>query len=124
MSTRSQILIEGSKASIYRHCDGYPGTPDGTEYGVLADLMPILRAFKADRGWDVEYLVARVAQRLMNKHVPDGSITYGICTKMPSDLAFVYVIKKNWSIEVRETNTLFWDAPSAANTALVGTFQV
>jgi hypothetical protein len=71
MSTRCHILIDGFKPMLYRHCDGYPGKADGSTYGVLTDLSPFLAAFRKHRGWDPEYLLARMAQQLCNAFTRD-----------------------------------------------------
>lgn len=121
MSTRSHILLEGSKPMLYRHCDGYPGKPDGSEYGVLADLVPFLQRFKKERGWDPDYLLARMTQALTNAHAPDGCLSYGIDLAMHGDEEFIYVIKKDFSVEVRAAKREFWDAPTLKNTKLLET---
>jgi hypothetical protein len=68
MSTRCQILFADPDSStgfhdaiIYRHSDGYPDT----EHGVLADITPILKRFKAARGFDPFYGTAHVLAELI-----------------------------------------------------------
>ena len=82
MSTRCQIGFyePGEKdlgkfeALIYRHMDGYPGKADGSEYGALADIVPILQDFKKNRGLDdVEYASAWLVAKLK-----DGYLNIGI----------------------------------------------
>ena len=133
MSTRCHILIEGFKPMLYRHCDGYPGSPDGSTYGVLADLMPFLAAFRERRGWDPEYLLARMAQHLCNAFEPDAEhkarfgpdfLGVGIDLAMHCDVAFIYRVKKDWTVEVRATTAAFWDRPTLANTTLIDTVAV
>ena len=73
MSTRSQIgFYDNAKTKvsepdllIYRHSDGYPGTADGKEYGVLADIIPFLKSFRQYRGNDTEYCGAQLLHHLM-----------------------------------------------------------
>ena len=133
MSTRCHILIEGFKPMLYRHCDGYPGSADGAKYGVLADLVPFLAAFRERRGWDPEYMLARMAQHLCNVFEPDPEqkakggpdfLSVGIDMAMHCDVAFVYRVKKDWSVEVRNTTSAFWDKPTLANTTLIDTVAV
>ena len=133
MSTRCQILLEGSKPSIYRHCDGYPGAADGSTYGVLADLVPFLMAFRKHRGWDPECMLARMAQHMCNVFEPDAEqrakygpdfLGVGIDMAMHCDVAFIYKVKKDWTVEVRSTTAAFWDKPTMANTTLLHTVTV
>jgi hypothetical protein len=133
MSTRCHILIEGFKPMLYRHCDGYPGSADGATYGVLADLVPFLATFRERRGWDPEYLLARMAQHFCNVFEPDPEqkakggpdfLSIGIDMAMHRDVAFVYRVKKDWSVEVRNTISAFWDQPTLANTTLIDTVAV
>jgi hypothetical protein len=75
MSTRCQIQVfdkilvgkvlsvEATKEGepvIYRHFDGYPGTVDGKERGVLTDLVPYLKRFLKARGFNPSYMTARI----------------------------------------------------------------
>ncbi len=133
MSTRCHILIEGSKPMLYRHCDGYPGAADGATYGVLADIVPFLVAFRERRGWDPEYMLARMAQHLCNVFEPDAEhrarygpdfLSIGIDLAMHCDVAFIYRVKKNWTVEVRATTAAFWDKPTMTNTTLIDTVAV
>lgn len=72
MSTRCMIHFHDSysgkaQAIIYRHSDGYPGTQDGKEYGVLPDLQEFFALVKEQckgtmfgmRFEDPEYLAAK-----------------------------------------------------------------
>jgi hypothetical protein len=133
MSTRCHILIEGFEPMLYRHCDGYPGKADGSEYGVLADLVPFLVQFKQHRGWDPEYLLARMAQHLCNAFTRDEEqlaaygpdfLSIGIDMALHCDEAFVYLLKKDWTVEVRSTTRAFWDEPTLTNTDLVESVEV
>lgn len=75
MSTRCQIGIyeagekdlKKSAVLLYRHSDGYPGNLKKGEYGVLTVIMPFLNHFMKVRGWDTEYLGARLIQYLTNE---------------------------------------------------------
>lgn len=127
MSTRSQIGIYSIynpakpdlsqfDALLYRHSDGYPGTPDGAEYGVLADITPFLAWFDKTRGWDPEYLSARLLGYLMKKsdatlmkfkvkgarpsqfdiHEEFGGVlSFGICKEFYEDIQFFYAITED-----------------------------
>ena len=64
MSTRCQILVEGSSVVIYRHSDGYPQGPNG----VLATLKPLVVEFVKYRGWDEEYLPAHIIADQIKHH--------------------------------------------------------
>lgn len=135
MSTRCQIgfyskkeqKIDDFEALIYRHSDGYPGKPDGTEYGVLEDIMPFLNWFAGARGISgVEYVSARLLQYLCNQYDGDkeaqikeyshtasqvsleftGSLGHGICNDFHGDIEYFYKIYPN-AVEVYETE---WDS--------------
>ena len=133
MSTRCHILIEGFKPMLYRHSDGYPGTADGSTYGVLADLIPFLMSFRKHRGFDPEYMLARMAQHMCNVFEPDAEqrakygpdfLSIGIDMALHCDAAFVYRVKKDWTVEVRGTTSAFWDKPTLGNTTLIDTVAV
>lgn len=66
MSTRCTINFGYGKdidAKIYRHSDGYPGTANGKEYGVLIDLRKffdeVKRQTRDTRFGDASYLAAK-----------------------------------------------------------------
>ncbi len=123
MSTRCQIGIYSSKEDkiedfevlLYRHSDGYPGTPDGEENGVLADIVPFLKWWTKGRGIsDTEYTGARLSQFLCDGddkwsrgqgHLKDGDFTgeigHGISNGFHGDIEFFYKIYPN-AIEVYE----------------------
>ena len=79
MSTRCQIGILGDvkadkakpEVLLYRHSDGYPGTVDGKEYGVLADIVPFLLDFNKRRGItnSVDYCGAWLMHHLISKSI-------------------------------------------------------
>jgi len=122
MSTRCQIGFYETgeedltkwEALIYRHSDGYPGTVNGKEYGVLPDIIPFLRWWNNGRGIaDLEYCSARLLQYLCNKYdkVIDeldeqrnidvvvtekskftGTLGHGICTGFHGDIEYFYAI--------------------------------
>jgi hypothetical protein len=107
MSTRCMIEVEGCKAKLYRHSDGYP---DG-QWGVLATLVPFVNKFLKVRGWDPEYLLARIAQDQMNGHDEhtkehDGTdvLGFGLDTSYHFDLEYVYRVCEKGTIEVWETD--------------------
>lgn len=65
IATRSQVIVSGSGVAVYRHNNGEPGG----RYGVLHDLLPVLRAFKAAAGYhDLGYLTAHVVHRFVATH--------------------------------------------------------
>ena len=96
MSTRCHIAVypfEDSNdndftALLYRHCDGYPES----QHGVLAVLVPFVKKFVAGRGYDDEYLAARLLQEMTNKTDVDGDnfLGYGICREFHGDTDFIY----------------------------------
>lgn len=135
MSTRCQIAFyEDEKqkdlskfdALIYRHSDGYPGSIDKDkkkEWGVLADIIPFLIWFKAQRGLsDTEYTSARLLQYLCNEYdkgmedvelkiqegkakakmVYTGVLGHGICKDFHGDIEYLYAIYPD-RVEVYET---------------------
>ena len=146
MSTRCHIIIKGFKPMLYRHCDGYPGKADGSDYGVLPDLIPFLSSFKRWRGRDESYLLARLAQHMGNifsrGEDPEALVRYGpdylslgIDLDLHGDEAYVYVIdcgnglpqpvpgsvvpNGKWTVEVREPTDAFWDYPTLENTTVI-----
>lgn len=132
MSTRCQIGFYEEKekdltkweALIYRHSDGYPGTANGKETGVLADIVPFLRWWAKGRGLgDLEYCSARLLQYLCNKYdkfmdafeaqrnidivVTEksrfiGTLGHGICNGFHGDIEYFYAIYPN-RLEVYDT---------------------
>lgn len=113
MSTRCQIFVEGLKSSLYRHSDGYPDS----KHGVLATLVPIVNDFKNRRGWDDEYLLARIAQRMMNAVDPDGCTCFGIYDETHGDIEYLYLVRQDFSIEVRNYRRELVQTVNAPNVA-------
>ncbi len=133
MSTRCQIIVEGCSAVLYRHSDGYPDGPSG----VLADLLPLVKRFRAVRGDDPDYLCAQILHgmvaahhRWANKAKKDWAkrgdkfseecryIGYGVEALeggLHGDLEYLYIVKSD-HVEVRGVNRLFWDSPGLHNT--------
>lgn len=58
MSTRSQIKLKNSTNNIhiYKHSDGYPE-------GVLPVLVPFVKDFMAERGYEEDYILAQIVRR-------------------------------------------------------------
>jgi len=130
MSTRCQILVEGTDVVLYRHGDGYPDGPNG----VIAALKPIVTNFIKWRGFDECYLPAHIISGLIVAHTKwcdkvirackrkgqkpreysayesakylghgiDGYNPDAGNTGLHGDIEFLYVVKKNGTIEVRE----------------------
>lgn len=109
MSTRCQIAFDGNKVFVYRHSDGYPT-------GVLPSLMDFVNRFMAARGYDAEYLVARLVQHFTNEYDRDMAAMYermgekrtkmevlgfGVDTELHGDINYLYTVRKDGSIEVR-----------------------
>ena len=136
MSTRCHIIIKGSRPMIYRHSDGYPGKADGSEYGVLPDIIPFLSLFQKWRGNGPGYLTARLTQHLGNiftrgeentKKYGPNFISLGIDMGLHGDEEFIYVInpsKDVWTVEVRKPVTGFWDKAILKNTRVIETVKV
>lgn len=135
MSTRSVIMIEGEDAMLYKHCDGYPE-------GVLPTLMPFLKNFFKNRGWDGTYMLARMCQHFTNEydglnrelaqsldswknHANTYSYTgFGIYTQIPGDVEYIYVCKGNGTVQVRHSASGFWDTPDLDHTSLIDVVSV
>lgn len=67
MSTRSQIKLKNSTDNIhiYKHSDGYPE-------GVLPVLVPFVKDFMENRGYDECYLLAQIIRRFaIVQHLED-----------------------------------------------------
>jgi len=121
MSTRCQIGfyekdeqdLSKWEALLYRHSDGYPGKEDGSEYGVLADIVPFLKWWNNNRGIaDLEYCSARLLQHLCNQYDKEmseseikhqnavvserlrftGILGHGICKIFHGDIEYFYAI--------------------------------
>ena len=106
MSTRAQIAIEGSKVLVYKHSDGYPD-------GVLPILSPFVKDFMESRGWDPDYMVARLAQRIANardgemgklpadaKAPFDAFLGVGIDCEVHGNIAYLYRVTRDGTIRV------------------------
>jgi len=118
MATRCQIGIyekanmENDKftALIYRHWDGYPEDKGG----VLAQIIPFIKEFKRLRGYDDEYLSARLLQYMTNENdkanegkageLVSDTLSYGICKSFHSDIAYFYKIEPN-KVKVYKVNS-------------------
>lgn len=104
MSTRSQIFVEASGVIIYRHNDGYPDGPSG----VLATLCPVVQVFHSQHGHDVHYMPAQILFAM--KPTAPGILGFGILgfgieghnDELQGDIEFLYIVRKNGQIEVRE----------------------
>jgi len=129
MSTRCQIGIYESNedslnnyvALLYRHFDGYPGKVDGSEYGVLSEIVPFVKNFISKRGFDTEYIAARLIQFLTNEHDNEMKkahkrnkllrnpyyryLGYGICNQFHSDIEYFYAIKPDCIVVYEPTYT-------------------
>ena len=103
MGTRAQIEIVGTGLKAYQHFDGYPE-------GVLPTIVPFLCEFRRVRGWDDEYLAARLTHRMVaaaleesaEHGLTDRMTGYGIGTAWHCDLDYVYRITQQWHVEVWE----------------------
>lgn len=109
MSTRCQIAIyekddsevKDFTALIYRHSDGYPEA-------VWKEIIDIVSRFINIRGYDAEYLAARLLQHLCNNYDKDmidirkemksletadiEVLGYGICNDFHWDIEYLYKI--------------------------------
>jgi len=107
MSTRAQIQIEGSKVLLRLHGDGNPES-------VLPMLLPFLVEFHKKRGHDPDYLLARFLQRWANDldktlvesgkvcgYEPNLFLSIGVGTEIHGDLAYLYRIRENGTVEVK-----------------------
>ena len=91
MSTRCQIMFEGTDAVLYQHSDGYCE-------GVLPTLLPFVKEFYDRRGEDPEYMAARLLQRLIGD---DKSFTgFGVGVGLHSDIEFLYTVKSGGAVLV------------------------
>lgn len=125
MSTRCQIIVEGSDVVIYRHCDGYPEGP----HGVVRALKKSVMNFIKYRGFDECYMPAHIVSDMIVAHKASTDKTakqmakaglgsshyeaskylgYGVeayimndAHALHGDIEFLYVVKKNGTIEVR-----------------------
>lgn len=108
MSTKAQIVVEDLQTiKLYKHCDGYPS-------GVLPVLEPCVEAFLQRRGWDPEYLLARLVMAFGLAEEPQrqtGFLGYGLSGEWYADIEWIYRVRRDGSIEVRRTKESWWDAP-------------
>jgi hypothetical protein len=109
MSTRSQIMVrENEKCKIYKHSDGYPE-------GVLDVLVPTVETFKEYRGWDPEYLTARILMAFAlneeeqyrayrtkgHEWASEPRVTgFGLDSGWHGDIEFAYIIEPDFTINV------------------------
>jgi len=120
MSTRCQLGVYESQSTplekwgvlLYRHSDGYPGKEDGSEAGVLPDIIPFLKRFDKERGIrDLEYCGAWLIHHLIEEHIKWGEkfarehselrgrnkdgkdwLGHGICRDFHVDIEYFYKI--------------------------------
>lgn len=118
MSTRGQIRIEGNdNILLYKHSDSYPS-------GTLPVLLPFVAEFMKYRGFDPEYMTARLMQRLCNasddrakqwqKELAANGMSlasetgkpeflgYGLDCQIHGDIEYFYVVKKDGSVDVQK----------------------
>lgn len=117
MGTRCQIQIEGNKALLYIHSDGYPD-------GILPTLLPFVEKFVKGRGDDPEYMLARMTQEFTNdsdqcaeefrkkmaekpgllSNMPKerSLIGFGIDCDIHGDIEYLYLVKKGGTVEVQK----------------------
>ena len=139
MSTRSNMIVEGNEGVvIYKHCDGYPSN-------VMKIFKKLLPAFKKQRGFDHEYLTARIIhaniQEEMREYVPDpkkpgeykwknvkywqaSMLSNGVSAYLHGDIEFLYIIHKDFSVEIRVPVEGFWDNSTLQNTKLLRTYTL
>ena len=100
MSTRAQIQVEGSKVLVYKHNDGYP---DG-KHGVLAWLTPFVMNFMRLRGFQEDYMTARILEAGIFSDGADRDpvLGWGLDTEIHGDIAYLYTVKRDGSIDVKE----------------------
>ena len=133
MSTRCQIHVNNSNVLLYRHQDGYPE-------GVLPDILPTIKRFIGIRGFDVEYLPARlivalveaqnkVYQGLIDRYKEDGrpqsyitdaeesrdTLSIGVTAfdngeGLAGDIEYLYVVEKD-RVRVMVPTRDFYKAP-------------
>ena len=127
MSTRCQIGVYESDDDVktgidvrartggvllYRHSDGYPGSIEKDEIGVVPDILPFIKEFHKVRGHDVEYLRACLMAYLKQYHCGDkvidndylkssainvngiviDALSHGIGKEFYGDIAYYYAI--------------------------------
>ena len=88
MSTRAQIVVEGNEGVyIYQHCDGYPE-------GILPTLCAEVKRFVALRGFDPEYLTARIMYAIIEGQDPGnkGCTGFGLGTEQHGDIEYLYKV--------------------------------
>lgn len=105
MSTRAQIVVEGlEEIKLYRHSDGYPE-------GVLPVLEPFVQDFLQKKGWDPEYLLARmVAALVVAGDDLEGTLGYGLSPEWAPDIEYWYRVRRNGKIECWKTLQGWWEA--------------
>lgn len=103
MSTRAQIVVEGiEEVKFYKHSDGYPE-------GVLPVLEPFLKGFLKRRGWDPEYLLARLVMAFGLTDI-GGVDGYGLSGVWQPDISWFYRIRQDGTVECWRTRESWWDA--------------
>ena len=149
MSTRCQIIIEGADVVLYRHSDGYPEGP----HGVVKILKKIVMNFVKNRCFDECYLPAHIIADMIVAYKKGQDAMYRDAVKrgenpskvsydrgkylgygveaynaeadaaFHSDIEFLYVVKKNGTIEVRQCFTDSNGPTNIGNTKLVKTVK-
>ena len=141
MSTRTQILVEGNESvKIYKHSDGYPS-------GVLPFLKELLPSFQLYRGFDDSYLTAHISAlfiqeqkqsylKELKKAKKEGNKSnieyysiprftgHGLDSSFHSDIEFLYVIKKDFSVSVFTPAQSFYDRQDANKSLSLADFKL
>lgn len=155
MSTRCQIIVEGADVVLYRHSDGYPDGVHGVLKALKASVSRFMKYRGFDECYMPAHIIAdmiashkawadKCIRREKRKDKSYNTSSYESCKYLGygiegynpnhgaddnafhGDIAFLYVVKKNGTIEVRTPNFHFGSeaACSIHNTEVVKTVKI
>jgi hypothetical protein len=146
MSTRCQIIVEDATVALYRHSDGYPDGPHGVIKILKKIVVGFIKRRGFDECYMPAHIISDMIvahkkwadgriREIKKTNGPASSIEsyegtkllgYGIEGYDPEhgaeenafhgDIEFLYVVKKNGTIEVRVPTHAFNEASSIHNT--------
>lgn len=123
MSTRAQVIVDGTGVYLYQHSDGYPSY-------MLKTLIPYVAEFMKQRGWDPEFLAARLMHAMIERGNREQAerektydadmlknvkvwhyIGYGLDAVKHDDVEYFYYVTERGAITVEHAGGVMTEIP-------------